>query len=337
MSENEINQIVSELRAKGAQWYPEMGEIRAVRTVGHTPKSDHYIYDLLVNFENGNERLAVKLYRATKGGHARTMAAAETAHLHSVWNLTKTEPLSGIPRPIGDFSALGAVVSEKLAGFPLQSLIMKAALLPGYAGLGVLQNAAAASGAWLCQFQKATARPAKPLDRDGFQSDIEKLCNKCKSVGLDDMSVSKILSTVGSILNQSREPLMNSAVLNEFTPLSVAVLDRGVGFSDFARMQEDGSTYTDSATFLASVEVLEKYPFCNRSITTEVQERFLDAYGATEEEREILQVVKMKILLSMFAAGRTVPESALRKKVMWANVMKKFIQAVADRSTPKAA
>jgi hypothetical protein len=85
------------------------------------------------------------------------------------------------------------------------------------------------------------------------------------------------------------------------------------------------------------VEALEKYPFCNRTITTDVQENFLDAYGATDQEREILRVVKMKVLLSMFAAGRTVKESAVRKKVMWANVMKKFIQAAADRSLPNAA
>jgi hypothetical protein len=102
-------------------------------------------------------------------------------------------------------------------------------------------------------------------------------------------------------------------------------------------LQESGSSYTDPATFLACVEALEKYPFCNRAITTEVQENFLEAYGATEQERELLQVVKMKVLLSMFAAGRTVKESALRKKVMWANVMKKFIQAVAERSMPNAA
>jgi hypothetical protein len=72
-------------------------------------------------------------------------------------------------------------------------------------------------------------------------------------------------------------------------------------------------------------------------ITVEVQENFLDAYGATDQEREILRVMKMKVLLSMFAAGRTVKESALRKKAMWANVMKKFIQAAAERSLPRAA
>jgi hypothetical protein len=39
----------------------------------------------------------------------------------------------------------------------------------------------------------------------------------------------------------------------------------------------------------------------------------------------------------MFAAGRTVKESPLRKKAIWANVMKKFIQMAADRSMPGAA
>jgi hypothetical protein len=45
----------------------------------------------------------------------------------------------------------------------------------------------------------------------------------------------------------------------------------------------------------------------------------------------------MKALLGMFAQGRTVKESAVRKKVMWANVMKKFINQAAQRSMSPAA
>jgi hypothetical protein len=307
--------------------------------VGHTPKTDHFIYDLVADFPSGSERLSAKLYRVSKCGQAgaRNLAAAEIEHLRTVWGIAQAKRLAGIPRPIEDFSSLGAVVSEKLVGIPLQSIIMKAALLPGYAGQGLLQNAATASGTWLRSFQRVTAQPPKPLDGDALQIELEKLCHSCKGEGLDDDSVRKILSGTRAILDHSRRPLTNSAVLNEFNPLNIIVLDDGVGFSDFARMEESGSSYTDPATFLASVEALEKYPFCNRTITTEVQENFLDAYGATEQEREILQVVKMKVLLSMFAAGRTVKESAVRKKVMWANVMKKFIQAAADRSMPNAA
>jgi hypothetical protein len=40
----------------------------------------------------------------------------------------------------------------------------------------------------------------------------------------------------------------------------------------------------------------------------------------------------MKALLGMFAQGRTIKENAVRKKVMWANVMKKFIHQAAQRS-----
>jgi hypothetical protein len=179
---NVMDQIAGELRSSCAQWYPDMGEPRAVRIVGHTPKTDHYIYDLVVDFANGSERLAAKLYRSSKCGQAgaRKLAAAETGHLRSVWSIATTNRLSGIPRPIGDFSALGAVVSEKLAGIPLQSIIMKAALLPGYAGLGLLQNAATASGTWLRKFQKVTARSPKPLDADGLQIELEKLCHSCQ-------------------------------------------------------------------------------------------------------------------------------------------------------------
>lgn len=339
MPENVVDQIAAEIRNRGGEWYPERREVRAVRIVGHTPKADHYVYDLVVEFGTGSERLACKLYRTSKSGQggARTLAKAENRHLSSIWSIAQTKGFIGIPRPIGDFSDLGAVVSEKLMGIPLQSIIMKAALLPGYAGLGLLQSAATTSGKWLRSFQRITARPPSPLDGDGLQLKMEKLCHSCKGEGLDDASICKILSGTRAILDRARKPLMNSAVLNEFTPLNVVVLEQGVGFSDFALMEEDGNTYTDPATFLASVEALEKYPFCNRAVSSEVQEHFLDAYGATEQEREILRVVKMQILLSMFAAGRTVKESAARKKVMWANVMKKFIQTAADRSLPKAA
>jgi hypothetical protein len=102
-------------------------------------------------------------------------------------------------------------------------------------------------------------------------------------------------------------------------------------------MTSTGNSLQDVALFLASVEALEKYPFCNRLITAEVQERFVSAYGATEAEQQLLRVLKMKALLSMFAQGRTVKESAVRKKVMWANVMKRFIQQAADRSMSPAA
>jgi hypothetical protein len=334
-----MEQIAGEIQSKSAEWYPEHGEVCAVRVVGHTPKTDHYIYDLVVDFANSTERLSAKLYRTGKNGQtgARDLATAENKNMRSIWAVANAKNLSGIPRPMGDFSALSAVVSEKLVGVPLQSIIMKAALLPGYAGLGLLQSAATASGAWLRAFQRVTAHPPKPLDTDELQLELEQLCHSCKGEGLDDASIQKILSGTRTILERARKPLTNSAVLNEFNPLNVVVLEQGIGFSDFARLEEGGSTYLDPATFLACVEALEKYPFCNRAITTEVQENFLDAYQATEQEREILRVVKMKVLLSMFAAGRTVKESAVRKKVMWANVMKKFIQTAADRSLPAEA
>jgi hypothetical protein len=93
----------------------------------------------------------------------------------------------------------------------------------------------------------------------------------------------------------------------------------------------------DVATFLAAVEALEKYPFCDRSLTALVQESFLRAYGVNPQEQQLLTVLKLQVLLQMFAQGRTVKESALRKKVMWANVMKRFIQTAAERSMAPAA
>src|ERR1700692_4626002 len=207
MAENGIDQIASEIKNRGAEWYPERGETKSVRVVGHTPRPDHYIYDLVVDFAGGTERLAVKLYRASKSGPPpRHVAAVENQNLNTMWLTATTRELGGIPRPLGDFSELGAVVSEKLIGIPLQSIIMKAALLPGYADMGLLQSAATASGQWLRNLQRITAQPPKPLDGDHLQTELERLCNSCRAEGLDNASISKILSGTSAILERARNP-----------------------------------------------------------------------------------------------------------------------------------
>ncbi len=334
MSDNAMEQIVSSLRQGGAYLYPQRGEIRNVRIVGHTPKSDHYIYDAVMEFADGGERLAIKIFRANKCGAqgVKSLAGQELRHLLSVYELAETKKLSGIPRPLGEFAELGAVVSEKLVGISLQSIIMKAALLPGYADCGTLQLASKRAGEWLRKFHKVTADMPEPFDAAGFLADLEKLCASCKKEGLDDTSIKNILSGTKSILTRSRKTLPSSAVLNNFMPLNVVITEEGVGFCDFAKMSKRGSSFNDVALFLASVEALEKYPFCDRSITSEVQNSFLESYGASEADKRLLRVLKMKTLLSMLVQGRTSRESAMRKKVMWANVMQRFIQQAAERA-----
>jgi hypothetical protein len=130
---------------------------------------------------------------------------------------------------------------------------------------------------------------------------------------------------------------ISSAVLNDFTPLNIYVNEDAVGVCDYGKMSARGTSFNDVARFLASVEALEKYPFCNREITAQVQESFLDAYNVSPAEHAIIRVLKMRTLLSMFAQGRGVKESAVRKKVMWATVMKRFIQQAASRSLAPAA
>ena len=339
MPESVMEQIVLELKRAGASYYPGRGELRNVRVVGHTPKSDHYIYDIVSDFPEGCERLAAKVYRSSKCGAqgARGMARIEAGNLRQVHAIFEKKKLSGVPRPIGDFTELGAVVAEKLVGLPLQSIIMKAALLPGYADRGILNEAARQTGAWLRSFHRATSDMPEPFEPNGLLKDLEKLCENCRGEGLDDSAIRTILSGTRSILSRSKKTLPCSAVLNDFTPLNVIVSEQGIGFCDFAKMSTRGNSYHDVALFLACVEALEKYPFCNRLITGQVQEEFLDAYGATAAEQAILRVLKMKALLGMFAQGRGVKESAMRKKVMWATVMKRFIQQAAQRSLAPAA
>lgn len=339
MAENVMDQIVTSLRQTGASHYPQHGELRNVRVVGHTPKPDHYIYDIVADFAEANERLAAKVYRSSKCGQqgARTMAQTEYNNLNSVHQVFLKKKLEGVPRPIGDFTEHAAVVAEKLPGVPLQSIIMKAALLPGYADCGTLRDAARAAGGWLRRFHKATADMPVAFDGTALLGDLEKLCANCKDSGLDDGSVKKIITGTKSILSRTKKALPCSAVLNDFSPLNVVVGERGVGFADFAKMKLRGNSLQDVALFLASVEALGKYPFCNRMITTELQDEFLSVYGVSGHDEQVLRVLKMRALLSMFAQGRGMKESAVRKKVMWATVMKRFIQQAAERSMTPAA
>jgi hypothetical protein len=339
MAENVMEQIVAELRRSASGYYPQHGELRNVRIVGHTPKNDHYIYDVVVDFTNGSERLAAKVHRASKCGAqgAKGQARTEAGNLAQVYKIFQKKKLTGVPRPIGDFTELGAVVTEKFTGLPLQSIIMKAALLPGYADHGTLTVAARKTGEWLRSFHKATSDMPAPFNADAILQDLQKLCENCRGSGLDDAAIRTILGGARTLLARVKKPMQASAVLNEFTPLNVIVAEEGVGICDYARMSARGASFHDVAMFLASVEALEKYPFCNRAITGQVQEEFLEAYGVSATEQGVLRVLKMKALLGMFAQGRSVKESAVRKKVMWATVMKRFIQQAAQRALAPAA
>jgi hypothetical protein len=260
------------------------------------------------------------------------MAKTENANLQYVQQVLQKKKLGGVPRPLGDFSEYGAVVTEKISGLPLQSIIMKAALLPGFADNGSIALVARRAGEWLKVFHKASSDMPEPFDGSGILSSLEKLCDNCRHEGLDETSIKVILGGARNVLSRSKKALPSSAMLGDFTPLNVIVTEDGVGFCDFARMKKRGNSFEDVAMFLASVEALEKYPFCNRNITSQIQENFLDAYGVSQSEAAVLRVLKMKALLGMFAQGRNVKESAVRKKVMWANVMKKFIYQAAQRS-----
>jgi hypothetical protein len=338
MAENVMDQVVANLRENATRYYPSRSELRNVRIVGHTPKRDHYIYDIVIDFAVGNERVAAKVYRSTKAhGHAKDLATKELRNLHFVHRIAEEKDLIGVPRPLGDFSQSGVVVAEKLNGLPLQSIVMKAALLPGYADHGLLTVAARFAGDWLRTFHKATAESMAPFDGAAIQKELEQLCTSCKGEGLDEQSIETILTGTSAILAKSKETLPASAVLNDFTPLNVLVSEQGIGIAEYAKLERKGYSYIDVAHFLACIEALEKYPFCDRDLIGEVQAAFLDAYGAPAADEQILRVFKMKALLAMFAAGRNVKESAMRKKVMWATVMKRFIHQAVQRSMVPAA
>jgi hypothetical protein len=338
MAENTLEQIVDELRSSGSKYFAQHSDVKAVRVVGHTPKPDHYTYEIVVDFVSGGERVNAKLYRGKAGAKAcQELARKEAQNLQFAYQTTEKRSLAGVPRPIGNFCDLGAVVSTKVSGLPLQSIIMKAALLPDNGNDHLLSAAAKQAGEWLQQFHKATNGIPTQLDVDAVMAEFEKLCGKARKDGLPSDSTDAILASAKNVLAKYKKPLRSSALLQDFVPLNVLIAEDGVGFCEFANLDQQGPSLQDAAMFLAAVEVLEKYPFCDRNITSLVQDAFVEAYGIAPHEEALLDTLKMKVLLQMFAQGRLIKESAERKKVMWANVMKRFIQQAAERSAARVA
>gem|GEM_PF-4240959 len=78
MSENVMDQIVAELRGSALELFAGHTELKNVRVVGHTPKPDHYTYDIVVDFTDASERVSAKVYRASKCGPAVAKQFAKT-------------------------------------------------------------------------------------------------------------------------------------------------------------------------------------------------------------------------------------------------------------------
>jgi len=338
MADNPLDHIVDHLRTLGAGYFPQRAEVKCVRVVGHTPKPDHYIYEIVLDFPQGSERVNAKIYRGRSGQrNEQELARNEMQNLQFVYQTASRRKLKGVPRPIGDFSDLGAVVSTKVHGLPLQSIIMKVALLPDNGNHRLLEIAARQAGEWLQQFHRATAGVPAAIDGDGLLADMERLCARAQKDGLPAESTDAILISAKSAFHKQKRPLRFSARLQDFVPLNVLVSEDGVGFCEFATLNRQGPSLMDVATFLATVEALEKYPFCNLDLITVVQDAFTEAYGVSAQEQGLLATLRMKVLLQMFLQGRVIKESAERKKVMWANVMKRFLQRAARRSVARVA
>ena len=91
MAETVLEQIVATLRTSATEHYPWRNELRNVRVVGHTPKPDHYIYDIALDFADGSERVAAKVYRGAKthADGAVTKAKTEAANLKAVYKVAE--------------------------------------------------------------------------------------------------------------------------------------------------------------------------------------------------------------------------------------------------------
>ena len=182
-------------------------ELRNVRVVGHTPKTDHYIYDIVIDFADSSERVAAKVYRSTSQRPGETSSLLPSSAIFATCTRLPKKKISPAYRVHWANSASpGIVVAEKLNGLPLQSIVMKAALLPGYSDHSLV--------AVCCPFCRrlvealSHAPPAEgdaPFDGAAMQKDLEHLCANCKGEGLDDESIGIILDGTRRHSRQGQE------------------------------------------------------------------------------------------------------------------------------------
>ena len=105
MADTVLDQIVGNLRSSGSIYFPQQPEVTAVRVVGHTPKPDHFIYEIVVDFAEGSERVNAKIYRGKNS--PQEQARKEAQNLQYAHQAAEKRELGGIPRPIGDFAEAG--------------------------------------------------------------------------------------------------------------------------------------------------------------------------------------------------------------------------------------
>ena len=259
---------------------------------------------------SGSMRRSIAAEKPARRRHV-DLARRELDNLQRISQACAEHQLDGVPRAIGDFSALGAVVCTKINGLPLQSIVMKAALLPDFGNDGMLDHAARRSRRMAAPLSRChRTRPLSPLTAKRCLPKFESSALRRKKMAWRRIRLQSILEYVGLVACQSKEA---ASVIGGAERVRSAERDdfrawRGV--LRVRQLQSAGNSLQDVATFLAAVEALEKYPFCDRSLTALVQDSFLRAYGVNPQEQQLLTVLKLKVLLQMFAQGRTVKESA---------------------------
>ena len=102
MSDSALDQIVDDLRSSGSKYFPQHSEAKTARVVGHTPKPDHYTYEIVLDFPDGSERVNAKIYRGRSGGRTpQESALRESQRLHFAHETAQRRHRAAIRRSPG--------------------------------------------------------------------------------------------------------------------------------------------------------------------------------------------------------------------------------------------
>jgi aminoglycoside phosphotransferase (APT) family kinase protein len=200
-----------------------------------------------------------------------------------------------VVRPVAYFSDFKAVVTEKVDGTELHTLLNR----PLQSLLGFNRKKTEKwcyeAGRWLRKFQELTARPEKEkFDTDRFRGEVEGSIRSCEALGFSSLSARRVLSWVQSELDRVGEPMLD--VLGQhpdFHPQNILVTPQGITVLDFTSFKY-GNRYHDTAYFLTFLDSRAKHPFFSKARIDCLRQSFFRGYRLLSCHDPLLRLHRLK-------------------------------------------
>lgn len=238
---------------------------------------------------------------------------SERATLHEHENLARARTLLGlalgpsVPEPLLVLPKRGLLVTNKIAGVPLDLILKKYAnRLVGPFRTRALGETARRVGMWLRGFQDATHGEPVPYNRDSYLADLEKRLLKVQERGFEPSLIRQIFQKASLRSGPLNGRLISAAAKHgDFIAQNILIADGGgVGVVDFEGFIERETIYDDLGMFLGYLLVLGRRALYSPQSLDTVRRSFLAGFLADDTiDQTILDIYILKGAVRVIADG----------------------------------